>query len=116
MHEHAIAAKIVAIVEEEIAATDLSRKVRRVVIEAGRMHALVPDSLRFHFEVIIKDKPRLESAELVLRSKPITAECGTCRKVIVLDDPVFVCHECHGAVRQLSGNELLVDSIELDEN
>ena len=117
MHESAMAAKIATIVEEEAAAqagAGGSGKVSRVVVVAGRMHALVPESLQFHFDVIKKDSARLASAELIVQCKEIVVECGACQKTFELQDAIFICPDCSGQVKVLSGEELVVDSISME--
>jgi hydrogenase nickel incorporation protein HypA/HybF len=59
MHELAITESVVEAVTERIA----SGRITRVVLEIGRLSGVVPDSVRFCFEVCAAGT-RLEGAEL----------------------------------------------------
>jgi Zn finger protein HypA/HybF involved in hydrogenase expression len=48
---------------------------------------------------------------------PARVRCGACGEERELDDlPVFLCASCGGACEVVAGNELEVDSIEIEED
>ena len=59
MHELSITRNVVAIVSERAA----GQRVTRVRLEIGRLSAVVPDSIRFCFDICAQGTP-LEGAEL----------------------------------------------------
>lgn len=59
MHELSITRNVVAIVSERA----VGQRVTRVRLEIGRLSAVVPDSIRFCFEICAQGTP-LEGAEL----------------------------------------------------
>jgi hydrogenase nickel incorporation protein HypA/HybF len=59
MHELSITRNVVAIVSEKA----VGQRVTRVRLEIGRLSAVVPDSIRFCFDICAQGTP-LEGAEL----------------------------------------------------
>ncbi len=117
MHEMGIALQILEIAQASIPG-DLSRaRVERVNLRIGRLTAVVPDSLRFCFEIAARETP-LAGAELAIEEVPVTARCGGCGERWTIGEPVFLCRSCGGGdLEILSGRELDIVSIEvLDEN
>jgi hydrogenase nickel incorporation protein HypA/HybF len=108
MHELGIAQEIVAIVAERVG----EEKVRRVVLEVGRLTLVLPDALRFCFEVCVEGTA-LEGAELEIRETPGKARCRACGAELLLDQPFGLC-ACGGTdLEWLSGEELKVKELEL---
>jgi hydrogenase nickel incorporation protein HypA/HybF len=115
MHEMGIALEIVEIVQASIPADQARARVARVNLKIGKLSALVPDSLRFCFEVAARDS-RVAGAELVIEEVPVTACCRTCNHHWTLVEPVFVCPTCRGtAIQMLTGREMDIETIELLE-
>ena len=113
MHEMGIAQQIVSIVRDATPAELGEVPVERVHLRVGTLAAVVPESLRFCFEVITRDTP-LAGAALVIEEVPVVARCLACGAQVQIDAPPFVCAECQAArLEFLSGRELLVQSIEL---
>ena len=113
MHELSIAERIIEIADSEIKSRNEAGQVEKVVVKAGRMNAIVPDSLQFHFDVIKKRYERLTEAVLEIEQLPIVGRCEPCSKDIVLEEPLFICEECGGPLAAKSGQELFVSSIVL---
>jgi hydrogenase nickel incorporation protein HypA/HybF len=91
-------------------------RVERVNLKIGRLAAVVPDSLRFCFEIAVKDTP-LGGAELHIEEIPVVARCNDCHAEWTITGPVFVCEKCKsGSVELLSGQELDIVSIEIEED
>lgn len=123
MHEGALAQEIVRVVEQHLAgykrAGQAGRqigRVSRVNVAVGELAAVVPDSLRFWFEALVKGTP-LEEAELAIHEVPVCARCSDCGSTFEISGPDFRCPTCGPArVEITSGRELLIESIELADN
>ena len=111
MHELSIAEAIAGVVERHAA----GRRVTRVEVKVGHLRQVVPSALEFAFELVTKDTPA-EGAELVLEEIPAAGRCRTCGAESVLAEFPFSCASCGGFDLELfQGEELLVDSLELEE-
>ena len=109
MHEFSIAS---AVVDTAIRFAE-GRPVRAVVVQHGRLRQVVPDSLGFAFGILSRETV-CEGARLVLEEVPARIRCGACEREFELSLPVFRCLTCGTAdVEVISGEELLVDSIEV---
>lgn len=115
MHEMGIAMEIVDIAKASIPQDMQGAKVRRVNLQVGRLSAIVADSLRFCFDLVVKQTP-LEGAELVIEEIPVVARCKDCQAQWTVTEPVFTCKSCQsGAIDILSGRELDIKSIEIED-
>ncbi len=115
MHEMGIALRIVEIATDALPVDLGSARVAKVNIKIGKLAAVVPESLRFCFDVAIKDTP-LKDAILVIEEVPVVASCKDCHAQWTIDEPVFVCKICQsGSLEILSGRELDIESIEVVE-
>ena len=115
MHEMGIAMEIVDIAKASIPADMQGSKVRKVNLQVGKLSAIVADSLRFCFDLVIKDTP-LEGAELSIEELPVVARCKDCSTEWTVTEAVFTCKNCQsGAIDILSGRELDITSIEIED-
>ncbi|NNG00260.1 MAG: hydrogenase maturation nickel metallochaperone HypA [Desulfobacteraceae bacterium] len=115
MHEMGIAMEIVRIAIESIPAEIDSCRVERVNLRIGKLSAVVPDSLKFCFEVAAKDTP-VEGAALAIEEIPVLAMCKACGHEWTITGPVFTCSQCDsGKIEVISGRELDIKSIEINE-
>ena len=58
----------------------------------------------------------LEGAELHIEEIPVKARCKTCGYEWIAKEPIFICEKCDsGAVGIISGRELDITSIEVDD-
>jgi hydrogenase nickel incorporation protein HypA/HybF len=113
MHEMGIALQIIEIATDSIPADAGEVRVECVNLKIGKLAAVVPDSLRFCFDVAVKDTP-LDGAKLVIEEIPVVARCKDCDMQWTIDRPVFTCQNCSsGALEILSGRELDIESIEV---
>jgi hydrogenase nickel incorporation protein HypA/HybF len=116
MHEMGIAMEIVEIARASVPADMPGAKIQRVNLQVGKLSAIVPDSLRFCFDLVARDTP-LEGAELAIEEIPVVARCKDCRNQWTVTEPVFTCETCRsGAIDILSGRELDIKSIEIEDN
>ena len=115
MHEMGIALQIVEIATASLPADLGQARVTRVNLKIGKLAAVVPDSLRFCFDVAVKETP-LAGADLTIEEIPVVAKCKDCHAQWVIDEPVFICKTCQsGSLEILSGRELDIESIEVVE-
>ena len=115
MHEMGIATEIVRIVCDSIPPDLKDPKVARVNLKVGKLAAVVPQSLLFCFEIAAKETP-VEGARLEIDEIAVSAQCNGCGNQWEIDEPAFQCPQCEGtSVDMLSGRELDIESIELEE-
>jgi hydrogenase nickel incorporation protein HypA/HybF len=115
MHEMGIALQIVEITTASLPADLGEARVAAVNLKIGKLAAVVPESLRFCFDVAVKDTP-LAGAKLVIEEVPVVASCKDCKTRWTIEEPVFICKTCQsGSLEILSGRELDIESIEVVE-
>ena len=113
MHEMGIALQIIEIASASIPRSDVPVQVERVNLKVGKLSAIVPDSLRFCFEIAAKDSP-LSGAVLHIEEIPVRARCKECHAEWTVHEPVFRCRQCSsGRLDIISGRELNIESIEI---
>ena len=113
MHEMGIALQIVNIATDAIPEEAAGQPVVRVNLKVGKLTAIVPDSLRFCFDIVTQETP-LAGATLEIEEIPVTAVCRECNHQWTITGPAFVCPECNsGQIEIISGKELHVESIEM---
>lgn len=115
MHEMGIALQIVEIATASLPADLGEARVAAVNLKIGKLAAVVPESLRFCFDVAVKGTP-LATAKLVIEEVPVVASCKDCHAQWTINEPVFICKTCEsGSLEILSGRELDIESIEVVE-
>jgi hydrogenase nickel incorporation protein HypA/HybF len=115
MHEMGIAMQIIEIATASIPQDTPDVRVERVNLKIGKLAAVVPESLRFCFEIASRETP-LDGAQLTIDEIPVVARCKECHAEWVINEPVFRCATCNsGKIDILSGRELNIDSIEIAE-
>ena len=115
MHEMGIAMQILEIATASIPGDMKNVRVEKVNLRVGKLAAVVPESLRFCFEIAAKETP-LVNAVLDIEEVPIVAVCKECQHKWTIDEPVFACAECNsGAIEIVSGRELDIESIEITD-
>jgi hydrogenase nickel incorporation protein HypA/HybF len=91
------------------------RRVTAVWVRAGALRQVVPSSLAFYFEHVSRDTV-CEGARLELEVVAARLGCDGCGREWELDAVAFRCPGCRGSdVRVLGGEELQVESIEIEE-
>lgn len=115
MHEMGIAAQIVEISISSIPDNLENVCVKSVHLKIGKLTAIVPDSLRFCFEVASKDTP-LSGAILNIEEVPIVVRCLSCNFEWTIHEAAFLCEKCQSKeIDVISGSELDIVSIEIEE-
>ncbi|NCO34419.1 MAG: hydrogenase maturation nickel metallochaperone HypA [Armatimonadetes bacterium CG2_30_59_28] len=108
MHELGITQEIVSIVTENARGA----QVKRVVLEIGKLTAIMPDAVAFCFEAITSGTVA-EGATLDIIETPGCGRCRGCGGELVMNEPFAIC-DCGGvSFEWLSGKELQVREMEL---
>src|SRR5262249_44437728 len=108
MHELAITESVVSGVCERVNGS----KVVRVVLQIGKLSGIVPDAIRFCFDVCASGT-NLEGATLEIFEPSGRAKCRDCRADVQIEEILALC-ECGSAnLEILSGQELLVKEVEV---
>jgi hydrogenase nickel incorporation protein HypA/HybF len=108
MHELAITESVVAAVTEHVGAA----RVIRVRLLIGKLSGVVPDAVRFCFDVCAEGTA-LAGARLEIVEVPGSAECQDCRADVELHDPVALCGCGSANLRVLAGQELRITEVEV---
>jgi len=116
MHELKIARNILKIVSDELMKRGISSPVKIIHFKAGRMHAIIPESLLFNFNTLKTESPAFQKAALCLEIVPLRIKCRQCQQIAELAKPIFHCTNCGGIdLEILNGQEMYVDNIELED-
>ena len=111
MHELAIAQSMVAIASSHAC----GRRITAVEVKVGHLRQVVPSALGFAWELVAEGTPA-EGAELRIEEVPAAGVCRACGAESVLEGFPLTCRRCGGLdVEVTGGEELLVDSLELEE-
>jgi hydrogenase nickel incorporation protein HypA/HybF len=108
MHELAVTQEIVEILRRHAG----ERKVRRVVIEIGKLSAVLPDAVRFCFD-LCTEGTSAEGAVLEILELPGRARCRACAGEVTLDRPFGRCTCGSSDLDWISGEELRVREMEV---
>ena len=115
MHEMGIALHIIEIAGSAVPPDMDDLQVEVVNLKVGRLTAVVPQSLRFCFNIVSRDTP-LAGARLEIEEVPVVVNCVECDLETTIEEPPFVCGGCgNGAIDIVAGRELMVTSIEVAE-
>ncbi len=111
MHELAIAGSIVEISNRHAN----GRRVTKVYLKVGHLRQVVPSALAFSFELVAQGTP-VEGAELEMEEVPAAGSCRGCGAESQLKEFPLHCTACGGYdLRILKGEELFVESLEMEE-
>ncbi len=108
MHELSITQRIVDMVADHAG----DSKVLTVHVSVGRLSGVVPDAMRFCFDLLTEGTP-LEGATLAIDEPAGLARCAGCGTDFTLSDLVLLCPCGSTAVELLAGRELRVTSLEV---
>jgi hydrogenase nickel incorporation protein HypA/HybF len=110
MHELSITRSVVAIVSEHAA----GQRVKRVRLEIGRLSSVMPDAVRFCFDVCARGTP-LEGAALEIVEISGRGRCNACGGESSMLVPAGRCPECErGTLRPIAGEELNIKEMEVE--
>lgn len=108
MHELALMESVVAAVEEKVP----DGTITLLRLEVGRLSAVVPDALRFCFELCVRGT-RLEGATLDIIDVAGVARCRGCLTELRGIEAWAVCHCGSADLEILAGTELRVKNVEV---
>ena len=109
MHELSVSSAIVDTAVKHAA----GRRVTLVTVRIGHLRQVVPDSLAFYFDLVTRDTV-CEGARLEQVLVPALLRCDDCEREWDPEDALFRC-TCGGAGNVVAGDELEVESIEVEE-
>ncbi len=109
MHELGITQEIIEIVSEH----SRGAKVTRVVLEIGKLSAILPDAVRFCFD-LCSEGTVAEGASLEILEIPGQARCRECGSLVTLDKPFGRCDCGNTDLEWLAGAELRIKEMEVD--
>jgi len=110
MHELSVSSAVLDTVLKHAA----GRRVTVVSLRIGHLRQVVPDSLAFYFELVARES-LCEGARLEQEYIPALLRCEACDREWDPEDAWFACTGCGGAGEVIAGNELEVESIEVEE-
>lgn len=97
MHELSIAVNLIETVCEELPRLGTGVRVTVVRMRIGTLSGVVPDALRFSFDVAAADS-RIEGASLQIEEVPVAVYCAACRAERELASPLHLrCPVCDSA-------------------
>jgi hydrogenase nickel incorporation protein HypA/HybF len=112
MHELSLSRAIVNTVVKHAE----GRPVSVVWLNVGRLRQVVPGTLDFYFQFVARGTV-CEGARLEQKLIPARLRCAACEREWELNVPTFSCETCGpGEVSVVSGDELEIDSIEVEED
>jgi hydrogenase nickel incorporation protein HypA/HybF len=109
MHELSISRNVVAIVCEHAE----GQRVTRVRLEIGLLSAIMPEAIRFCFDVCTQGTAA-EGATLEIDEVPGRGRCDACGTEAALEEPFGVCPGCGAALRVIAGEELKIKEMEVE--
>ncbi|TAK26916.1 MAG: hydrogenase maturation nickel metallochaperone HypA [Chloroflexota bacterium] len=113
MHEMSICRNLLGIVVGHAEQHKVDR-VLEVNVELGALRGIVPDYLRYYFDLLKKDTVA-DGATLNIDSVPGEAECDDCETRFTLDDGNVTCPNCASKhIRIVAGRELRVKTIRVE--
>lgn len=111
MHELSIAQSIVEIVQDTMNGQD--GKLTEVAVDIGELVAVVPESLKFCYDVVIENTP-FAGSRLIINILPVKARCRNCDTRFDVEDLKFICPACASTDHEmLQGQELKVKHLEV---
>ena len=111
MHELSIAESVVGIASRQAD----GRRVTKVQVKVGYLRQVVPSALTFGFRLLAEGTP-VEGAELEVEQIPVEGRCRGCGAKSRFGSLPLQCGGCRGFdLEILKGEELMVESLELEE-
>ena len=111
MHEVSIMDEAVRMAVE---AASAARRVREIAAARRRLSGVVPDAMRFAFDVVWRGT-MAEGARLEIETVPAACWCATCRAEFECADFFNECPRCHNFSGELRrGRELEIAEVEID--
>lgn len=113
MHEMALTASVIALVEDSARRENFSRATA-IVLEIGALGHVEPEAMRFCFEAVSRGTVA-EGARLDIVRIPGQGWCLDCGKTVPLAERFGACPECgRHHVQMTAGDELRVKELEVE--
>jgi hydrogenase nickel incorporation protein HypA/HybF len=91
------------------------RRVARVEVKVGHLRQVVPAALTFAFDLLVEGTA-LDGAQLLIEDVPVAGVCRACGSGTAMPEFPLRCIRCGSLdVEVTAGEELLVESLELEE-
>lgn len=114
MHEIGVITQAVNIAIEAAQSAG-ARRVKRIRLKVGEMSGVVPEALRFGFDVVVAGT-LAEGAILDIEAVPVTCRCDSGCGVFTPVDYVFTCPLCGRLSSDIAtGQELDVAEVEIED-
>lgn len=112
MHEASISASLVEIALNHAGENSMTT-VHKLLVHIGRLHHVVPDVLKSHFDIMKMEYTILENSQLEIQRLDVLVQCKKCQKQSNLEDVIFLCPQCGSpSIEILQGNEMHLITIE----
>jgi hydrogenase nickel incorporation protein HypA/HybF len=108
VHELAIAEGLVGGITDRLP----GRRITSVRLEIGALTGVVPDALRFSFDLATEGTP-LAGADLEITEPAAACECLDCGRPFEPDGPILLCPCGSANVTVVSGQQLLITSVKV---
>lgn len=108
VHELAIVESVVEAISDRIG----DSRVTRVRLEIGKLSGVMPDAVRFCFDIATEDTP-LVGALLEIIETPGRARCRQCGGRIEIDGPIALCRCGSANLEFLDGTGLRIKEVEV---
>ncbi|HEX6838210.1 MAG TPA: hydrogenase maturation nickel metallochaperone HypA [Polyangia bacterium] len=108
MHELALTESVVRMVRERLG----EARVVRVRVEVGRRMAVLPDAMRFCFDVCTRGTP-LDGAVIEIDEVAARGRCRSCGAVLEIADALALCGCGSADVELAGGDELRIKEVEV---
>ena len=108
MHELGITRNVVAIAEEHAQ----GKKVKRILLEIGANSAIMPEAIRFCFDICNQNTLSAQAELEIIETKAL-AQCLSCQAEFELQLSDNQCDCGSQDFKRIAGEEMLVKEIEL---
>jgi hydrogenase nickel incorporation protein HypA/HybF len=108
VHELSITRNVVAICAERAGGA----QVLRVTVEVGKLSAVMPEAMRFCFDLCARDTP-LEGAALDIIETEGRARCRECGAELAIERLTGRCRCGSSALQVIAGEELKIREMEI---
>ena len=112
MHEMSLMGGVFDVIEQTLSQHEIKR-VLQVKLKVGELTNAEPEALNMAFEAYSKDTV-CEGAELIVERVPVRGRCQTCHEEFAVVTWLFVCPKCHSGIDVIQGEELLLESLEVE--
>jgi hydrogenase nickel incorporation protein HypA/HybF len=108
VHELALTQSVVDMITDRLGPA----RITAVHLEVGRLSGVLPDAVRFAFEVITEGTG-LAGARLAITEPPGQARCRSCGAEFDADDLLILCACGSADVEVTAGQDMLIRSVEV---